>query len=155
MYALLALLCVDPDYLGHPDWQTRERAEYRLSLAGPLAWPGLSRAARSDDPEVRARANRILGSCRMWAAELRAADAILSPWPMDAAALWFDECLRRRIYRQAVAAGVESWRAEYLLPESYDSCGWFRDIIPVKRCHGALVEVRSRLGNNPGWPLSP
>jgi len=46
--------------LGHDDWQTREKATVELSRRGPEALPLLRVAAKSKDPEVVARAGRIV-----------------------------------------------------------------------------------------------
>lgn len=47
--------------LGHDDFQRRESASAALAALGPIAIPGLERAASSDDPEVRSRARHLLG----------------------------------------------------------------------------------------------
>ncbi|MBI4617186.1 MAG: FecR domain-containing protein [Planctomycetes bacterium] len=46
--------------LGAASWQTREAAERELVRIGPAARTGVEEAARSDDPEVRERASRVL-----------------------------------------------------------------------------------------------
>jgi len=48
------------DALSDPDWTVRKQASERLTLLGPAARPQIVRAARSDDPEQRARAAEIL-----------------------------------------------------------------------------------------------
>jgi len=46
--------------LGSDDFQEREEAQKNLAAAGEAAVPALKRAAKSDDPEVRLRAERLL-----------------------------------------------------------------------------------------------
>jgi hypothetical protein len=46
--------------LGSDDFQLREEAQKNLAAAGEAAVPALKKAAKSDDPEVRLRAERLL-----------------------------------------------------------------------------------------------
>jgi hypothetical protein len=50
--------------LGHDDWAVREKASAALRAAGEPALAALETAAKSPDPEVRARATELVGQIR-------------------------------------------------------------------------------------------
>jgi hypothetical protein len=138
----------DVDRLGSESWPARESAEERLRLMGPLAWPELARHAADESPEVRARVRRLLAPYASWCGELTAADILLSPWPVDGLALWGDLPLRRRVMRQAAAAG-------YFYPGDYYEGGLPLTEAAAEWTPDQLAEyvggVRRHLGVEPPW----
>lgn len=150
-----ALLCQDIGRLGHDSWSVREDAEARLRAGWPLVVPWLHAAADSQDAEVRHRATAILGKLRWHQADARARRILYSPWPaVSPAELWFDEPLRYRLYRLALAAGVpEPTQIKQLLPEEYIECGWFFGWMPVDRCYKGYLFARQQVGSELNWPI--
>lgn len=153
---LLLASGADVSALGSPDWQSREAAESRLRAWGAAAWPFLWSAERSDDPEVRDRAARLLAPYRSAVLESRAMALLADPWPVDAAKLYADWPVRRAVRRAAEARGVGyQWWFDALTPDEGYSC-WNWDICKPVTAARALDAARRHFGNDgPGWILSP
>lgn len=136
--------------LAHADYGVRESAQRRLRLWGPLALPAVLEACRSDDPEVRHRANQLAAPWLFRLADWRAAAVINDPWPVNSVRFWHDEELRHRIRRLAMANGVSAGLADQLTP-SHDVClFWWGWTLNAWAANG-LYEVRDRLGVRVPW----
>lgn len=156
MFTLFALLAVaDVHRLDSPEWKVRECAERRLTALWPFAVDALLEVERSDNPEVRLRAATILRVRRNAVADARALSVLMTPWPVDANALWYDEDLRCRIHRLAVLHGCDrqSWPAKHLPPDYY--FGWDSWYPPALCCLDALAGCRRKVGNGhlSRWPI--
>lgn len=154
----MALVCIlgawlsgsDFDRLGDADWRTREAAELRLRMWGVLAVPGLLDAARSDNPEVRGRASRLLMPWHRVAREMRTAAVILSPFPPDPVALWHDPQARRDLFRVAEAGG---WQWHAGAAECWPILAG-AEWVTVEDVASAVQSVRDHCGvQSAGWPF--
>lgn len=142
----------DTARLGSPDYWTREGAEQRLRAYGLAAVPALLWAVESEEPEVRDRATRLLAPWRNLSADMRAADVLYSPWPVDELAFWHDERLRVRVHRLAVAAGCSEWHTKMILCD--DEWNWWMwDAAKWQTAAEGLRLCRSSLGVEPCWPF--
>lgn len=126
MYLILLLGSMiggDVDRLGHEEWTQREAAHERLKSYGLLAAPALLKATRSESPEVRLRANQLLGKYRRAVADLRAARVLTMPDVTEefVAAFFYDDTLRLHVFRLAEKVGC--------VPYCYES-DWLFPAIP-------------------------
>ena len=154
MYWLL-MLCSnlstsEVDKLGADEWTVREAAQYRIRLYGILAAPAVLRATRSDDPEIRFRANQLAGPWRLWALDLEAAAVLRSPWPVNPNRLWEDIDLRYHLYRVALANGCPDGDARFLVEGN--SVGVWSQWDNGEYAAWALDRCRMRLGTWVVWP---
>jgi hypothetical protein len=120
LLALFLALNADASKLGSEDFRTREVATHRLKAAGPLAVPFLAAACRSESPETRARAARLLAPARAGALELRARDALFGPFPPDTRATYADVEMRARMLREAARHGYDGESPVYDHYSGYD-----------------------------------
>lgn len=148
------LIALDVSGLGSADYERREAAEARLRAWSFLAVPALmDKCRRSDCQETRIRAGRLLAPWVHTAGNLRAADTLLSPWPVDPLAFWADESLRWRCRRIMEAQGCH--QSIWLTPETQDVSffKWGED--RVRDAVWALEACRRHLGvSRVGWPFN-
>jgi len=146
-FVFALLFAPDVGRLGHPDFVTRERAEWALSTLGIWALPFTAEGLTHTSPEVRQRCARLTAKYRSFAADLKAAAVLLGPWEPDPWALWHDEDGRHRLRRVAVGAGCSHWAADQITPDA-SSCWWYP---PHEVCASGLRECRRQPGVTPSW----
>lgn len=117
MYVLLLSLCGgNPDRLGSESWAVREGAESTLRALGWLAMPAVWQAREHNDPEVRARADRLLAPWRRVTDEMRVAAVLLAEAEPNPNQFHGDLRLRFRVHRLLAKAGVPEWEITAIHP---------------------------------------
>ena len=154
MFALLVmcsnLSTSDVDKLGADSFAVRESAQWRLKHYGILAAPAIFRATRSDDPEIRHRANELAAPWRCWLLDLEAAAVLRSPWPVNPNRLWEDGELRYHLRRVAVANGCPDTDARFMVEGNQS--GFWSQWNDADYAAWSLDRCRQRLGTWVLWP---
>jgi len=157
MFALWLFLCVPPDVnqLADPQWKCREWCELRCRMWWPMMLPNLHHhESQSEDAEFRVRCGRVLEAHREQRAELRATEALTSPFAPNINDFWYDEQLRERVFRQAIVRGVPLHLARGVLPSETDRWfGWWCQKGPVVMCYESLMDCRNNLNVWQGFPF--